>query len=74
LEAAAKAAEIPPLTTHTFRHTYRSWAGVTGIPVALIKDLMRHSDIRTTMNVYGSPVDAALREAHSKIVQMVKTA
>jgi hypothetical protein len=42
--------------------------------VALIKDLMRHSDIRTTMNVYGSPVDSALREAHSKIVQMVNTA
>jgi integrase len=74
LEGAAKKAGIPRITTHTFRHTYRAWGGVSGIPVSLMKDLMRHSDIRTTMNTYGSPVEGEVRKAHKKIMQMVKSA
>ena len=42
--------------------------------MSAIKDLMGYSNIRTIMNVYGSPVDAALRKADSKIVQMVNSA
>ena len=30
--------------------------------------LMRHSDIRTTMNIYGDAVTPDMREAHGKIV------
>jgi hypothetical protein len=31
---------------------------------------MRHSDIRTTMNIYGDAASADMRQAHGKIVQM----
>jgi hypothetical protein len=30
---------------------------------------MRHGDIRVTMNVYGDPVNDALRNASSKIAE-----
>ena len=33
--------------------------------------LMRHADIRTTMNVYGKAMDASKRKAHGKVVRMV---
>ena len=32
--------------------------------------LMRHTDIRTTMNVYGTAVTANMRLAHTKIVRL----
>jgi integrase len=32
--------------------------------------LMRHSDIRTTMNIYGDAVTADMREAHQKVVNL----
>jgi hypothetical protein len=31
-------------------------------------DVMRHADIRTTMNVYGDAARADMQEAHGKIV------
>jgi integrase len=70
LNRACKPAGIPNVTTHTFRHTYRSIAGSEGIPLATIKDMMRHADIRTTMNVYGGTVSDELRKAHSKVVRI----
>jgi integrase len=31
---------------------------------------MRHTDIRTTMNVYGTAATADMRQAHTKIVKL----
>jgi hypothetical protein len=31
---------------------------------------MRHSDIRTTMNVYGDAASTQMAEAHGKIVRL----
>jgi hypothetical protein len=31
---------------------------------------MRHSDIRTTMNIYGDAASEDMREAHGKIVRL----
>jgi integrase len=56
---------------HTFRHTYRSWLDETGAPVGVQQKLMRHADIRTTMNQYGDSVMPAKRNANSKVVEMV---
>ena len=38
------------------------------------QELIRHADIRTTMNVYGKAMDASKREAHGKVVRMVLAA
>ncbi len=56
---------------HTFRHTFRSLLDETGAPMKVQQELMRHADIRTTMNVYGKAMDTSKREAHSKVVRLV---
>jgi integrase len=73
LQLACKAAGIPKIGTHTFRHTARAWAGELGIPLSVIKDMHRHENIATTMNVYGGTVPDALREAHKRLVDLVVT-
>jgi integrase len=50
------------------RHTYRKWLDSVGAPIAVQQKLMRHADIRTTMNVYGDVVTDEMEEAHSKTV------
>jgi integrase len=55
---------------HTLRHTYRAWLDDVGTPIGVMKDLMRHSDIRTTMNVYGGALDDTMREYNGKVVRM----
>ena len=65
---AAKNAGIGKLPTHTLRHSYRSWLDAVGTPIAVQQKLMRHSDIRTTMNLYGDVVTDEMAQAHSKVV------
>jgi integrase len=48
------------------RHTYRSWLDAVGTPIAVQQKLMRHADIRTTMNVYGDIVTDEMEQALSK--------
>ncbi len=62
---------ISGLGWHTFRHTYRSLLDETGAPVGVQQKLMRHSNISTTMNVYGNSRRKAKQDANSKVVQMV---
>ena len=52
---------------HTFRHSYKSWMATAKISPAQMKDLMRHSDIETTMNVYGKTLTAELRAANMAV-------
>ena len=59
-------ARVGKLATHTMRHSYRSWLDAVGTPIAMQQKLMRHADIRTTMNIYGDVNQES--EAHSKIV------
>jgi integrase len=70
LDRAGKAAGIGHLGTHTFRHSYRMWIDAVGTPIGVQQKLMRHADIRTTMNIYGDAASADMREAHGKIVQL----
>jgi integrase len=57
---------------HTFRHSYRRWLDEAGTPVGIIKELMRHAHISTTMDVYGvGTLTPAKRRAHSRLVDLV---
>jgi integrase len=56
---------------HTFRHTFRTLLDETGAPLKVQQELMRHADIRTTMNVYGKAMDESKRAAHGKVVRLV---
>lgn len=68
LQRAAECTGIGKLGTHSFRHTYRSWLDAVGTPIAVQQKLMRHSDIRTTMNIYGDVVTDQEAQAHLKVV------
>ena len=65
-KAGAKAG-IGGLGTHSLRHTYRSWLDAVGTPIAVQQKLMRHADIRTTMNIYGDVVTDEMVHAASKV-------
>ena len=67
---AAEAAGVGKLATHTMRHSYRAWLDAVGTPIAVQQKLMRHADIRTTMNVYGDVVTPEMSQAHSKVVRL----
>jgi len=56
---------------HTFRHTYSSMLRQLGVDLKVQQELLRHADIRTTMNLYTQAVSEQKRAAHSKVVQMV---
>ncbi len=70
LRKAAIKSGIGHISSHTFRHTHRSWLDAVGTPVGVQQRLMRHTDIRTTMNVYGNAATADMRKAHTKIVRL----
>ena len=67
LRKAAVKAGIGYLSSHTFRHTYRSWLDAVGTPIGVQQKLMRHADIRTTMNVYGTAATADMAVASGKV-------
>ncbi len=72
IKPAAKAAELgDDIGWHTFRHTYSSLLRQLGVDLKVQQELLRHADIRTTMNVYTQAVSEQKRVAHSKVVRMV---
>ena len=70
LVRAAEAAKIGHLGTHSFRHTHRSWLDAVGTSVAVQQKMMRHADIRTTMNIYGDVVTDEMNTAGIKVAQL----
>ena len=70
LVRAAEAAKIGHLGTHSFRHTHRSWLDAVGTSIAVQQKMMRHADIRTTMNIYGDVVTDEMTTAGVKVSQL----
>jgi integrase len=70
LGRAAVAAKVGHLGTHSFRHTHRSWLDAVGTSIAVQQKMMRHSDIRTTMNIYGDVVTDEMTTAGVKVSQL----
>jgi len=42
-----------------------------GAPIGVQQKLMRHSNVATTMNVYGNSTLRAKQDANSKVVKML---
>jgi len=49
----------------------RRWLDATGTTIAVQQKMMRHTDIRTTMNIYGDVVTDEMTTASSKVAQLV---
>jgi integrase len=69
LKPAAVRAGIGKLGWHTFRHTNSTLLHALGTTPAVQKELLRHADIQTTLNIYTRAVSAEKREAASKVVR-----
>lgn len=70
LVRAAKAAGIAYVSTHSFRHTYRSWLASVGTGLDVQKQLMRHSTITMTMDGYGDVITDEASSATRKIAEL----
>jgi integrase len=67
LHPAGQTIGIPNLGWYAFRHTYRSLLDDLGTPIGVQQKLMRHSDVRTTMNHYGSAYETTKRRANTLV-------
>ena len=55
--------------THSGTHT-GLWIDAVGTPIGVQQKLMRHSDVRTTMNIYGAVVTDEMEKAGSRVVEL----
>lgn len=63
----AKDAGLDHVSTHTMRHTHRSWLAAVGTPLDVQQRLMRHASITTTMDHYGDVVTDQMTVASGKV-------
>jgi len=71
LKAAGRRAGLGDIGWHTFRHTFSSLLRSNGEDVKVQQELLRHADVRTTLNIYTQALSEQKRQAHSKVVRMV---
>jgi integrase len=69
IKPAAAKLGLKSVGWHTLRHSYKSWLGANGVNPSTMKDLLRHSDIGTTMDVYGHTLTPELRKGNKKVAQ-----
>jgi len=71
LAVAGEAAGVGRIGWHSLRHTYSSLLHEHGTDLKVQQELLRHSDVRTTLNIYTQAVSSAKRAANSKVVQLL---
>lgn len=71
LVPAAEKAGLGRIGWHTFRHSHSTLLHALGVDLKVQQELLRHADIRTTMNIYTHAVPTRLRKANSKLVRLV---
>ena len=64
---ACQAADLERATWLTFRRTYSSWAHDKGVPAKVVAQIMGHTKVDTTMNVYTQVLDGAARAAADRV-------
>jgi integrase len=69
---AGKKIGIESLGWHDFRHTYRAMMGELKLNLEEQRALMRHEDIRTTLDYGGKTPAESLRGANAKVVEMLR--
>jgi len=66
-DAIVKAAGLPKQRFHDLRHAAITLLGAQGVPLKVIAEIVGHSDIRLTQNVYQHVFQPAKREAADKM-------
>ena len=71
IKPVAKRLGIGNISWHTFRHTYSCLLHANGEDPKVVQELLRHSSIKVTMDIYTQAVTSAKRKAQSRVVQMI---
>jgi integrase len=71
LVPAGEKAGVGRIGWHSFRHSYSTLLNELGTDLKVQQALLRHADIRTTMNVYTRAVPDRLRQANSRLVSVL---
>ena len=74
VKPAAVRAGIGKVGWHMFRHMFSSTLHQAGTSMAVQKELLRHADIQTTMNIYTQAVSEAKREAVHRVAELLLNA
>jgi integrase len=69
IKPAAERAGVGKIGRRTFRHSFSTLLHSMGTDLAVQKELLRHADIKTTMNVYTQAMAPAKRKAIRKLTQ-----
>jgi integrase len=69
IKPAASKAGLGRVTWHTLRHSCRTWLDSEGASLGTQKDLLRHADISTTMNIYGKALPPDMKKSHERLVR-----
>jgi site-specific recombinase XerD len=66
--AAVRAGITKQVGWHTFRHSYNTLLRANSADVKVQSELLRHSNIDTTLDVYTQAVSDQKRAAHGQVV------
>lgn len=69
--AAKRSGLLKVVGWHTFRHSYSCLLRANHTDVKVQQELLRHSNIATTMNVYTQAVSEQKRAAHGQVVEQL---
>jgi len=72
--AAQETGITVPIGWHTFRRSFSSWLKTSGADMKVVQELMRHANLRTTMDLYTQAPMGAKREAQKKIAEQIASA
>jgi integrase len=71
IQPAAKKLGIENINWHTFRHTYSTLLHGNGEDPKVVQELLRHSSIKVTMDIYTQAITATKRKAQSRVIEMI---
>jgi integrase len=71
IQPAATKLGIRQMNWHTFRHTYSTLLHGNGEDPKVVQELLRHSSIKVTMDIYTQAVTGTKRKAQSRVIEMI---
>lgn len=69
--AAKKAGIHKKIGWHTFRHTYSTLLRSVGTEFKVMQELLRHSSLRSTLDVYTQAITPAKHAAQAAVMSLV---
>ncbi|MFT8878779.1 MAG: site-specific integrase [Oenococcus sp.] len=67
----AKAADLPPIIIHGFRHTYATLAVQSGMDIKQLQYQLGHRDVHTTLQIYAEVTNQQKKETASIFANFV---